>query len=130
MTPWQGNYQFFTAKEMQCKDNCGGLPPHDFMLKLETIRQEAGFSFIVSSGFRCPIYNTVVSESGMGGPHTKGAVDIKVYGPRALRVVELAIKHGALGIGISQKGNVNNRFIHIDWADIPERGGNRAIWSY
>ena len=115
---------------MRCKCGCGGLPPHEFMVHLVDMREEAGFSFIISSGFRCSAYNQQVSSSGPEGPHTKGAADIKVYGERARRVVELAMKYGALGIGISQKGNMASRFIHVDWAVIPARGGQKAFWSY
>jgi uncharacterized protein YcbK (DUF882 family) len=94
------------------------------------MREEAQFPFIISSGYRCPAYNQQVSSSGPEGPHTKGAADVKVYGERARRVVELAIKYGALGIGISQKGATASRFIHIDWAVIDARGGLKAFWSY
>jgi len=130
MTPWQGGYKYFSAAEMECKCGCGGLPSHELMVFLMDMREEAQFSFPISSGYRCPEYNQQVSSSGPDGPHTQAAADIKVYGERAREVVKLAIKYGAEGIGISQKGIMKSRFIHVDKAVIPARGGQKAFWSY
>jgi len=107
---------------------CGGLPEHEMMLCLESMREEAGFPFLVSSGYRCPEHNQRVSNSGRDGPHTTGlAVDIKVYGARALRMIELALKHEALGIGLHQKGPFSGRYIHLDWVT---KRPEKMIWSY
>ncbi len=95
----------FSENEMKCKGSgdCKMVP--EFMEALESIRVELDKPLIVSSGYRCPEYNDEVSSSGLTGPHTTGrAVDVVVNGGDALKVVELAIKHGMTGIGVSQKG--------------------------
>lgn len=123
---WEGS-PFFTQKELECKCGCKGLPKLDFIEKLVTIRSECNFSFIVTSGFRCPEHNLKVSTTGDNGPHTQGrAVDIAVYGSRALTLIKIALKHGFTGIGVKQNGFHSGRFIHLD--DLTE---NRPyIWSY
>jgi uncharacterized protein YcbK (DUF882 family) len=64
---------------------------------------------------------------GKGGRHTQGvAVDCLVYGEDALDLISLALKHGFNGIGVSQKGDFNSRFIHLDI----RQESSPAIWSY
>lgn len=101
-----------------------------FMEQLHYMRAEAGFPFIISSGFRCPEYNSLVSDSGLNGPHTKGAADIKVYGERALKVIELGMKYGMTGIGVGQKGPYITRFIHVDNMKADALHPRPWIWSY
>lgn len=99
----------------------------DFMLLLDRIRRTYGGPMVVTSGYRCPEYNTKVSSTGATGPHTTGrAVDIHVVGDEALRLIGAAIAEGATGIGVAQKGSWSGRFIHIDNLD-----ENRPwAWSY
>lgn len=125
---WKGGYPFFNEEELECKCACGMLPQHELMVHLVDMREEAGFPFIISSGARCAEHNKKVSNTGPNGPHVQGlAVDIKVYGARALRVIELALKYGATGVGVSQKGPYSSRYIHVDW--VPGRT-EKTIWSY
>lgn len=125
------DYPYFSQEEMRCKCGCGGLPKDAFMKRLVTIREEADFPFIITSGFRCPLYNEEVATSGSHGPHTKGvAADIKVHGNDALRLVYLAVKHGMTGIGVSQKGTLGSRYIHLDCLDNNGTVQRPWIWSY
>ena len=115
----------FSRAEMRCK--CGNCREdemdEEFMRMLQELRNELG-PLRISSGRRCEEHNR---NSG-GYPksaHLQGqGSDIQIYGPRALAVVEKARKLGFSGIGISQKGEHKNRFIHID--TLPRT----AIWSY
>ena len=53
------------------------------------------------------------------------ACDVAVTGEQALKVIEIALKHGIKRIGVNQKGQ--SRFIHLDIADsLPQP----TIWSY
>lgn len=123
------NYPHFTKKEMACHCGCGLLPLPWFMGILEEIREEAGFPFIISSAARCAAYNQQVSDTGPYGPHTHlTAVDVRIYGKRAIKLVELALKYKATGIGVSQKGLKEDRFIHIDF--MPLNDLRPWIWSY
>lgn len=124
---WRGGYKQFPEQEMACRCGCGLLPRHSFMLWLTGVRVEANFPFIISSGARCAFHNRRVSKSGRSGPHVLLlAGDIVVAGPRAYRLIEIAIKHGVMGIGIMQKGDWNTRFIHLDMIPRTEP----LIWSY
>jgi len=116
---------------MSCKCGCGGLPRADFMHRLISIREEAVYEMPISSGFRCPLYNKKVSTSGLNGPHTLGlAADVRVFGYRALRLIELARKEGMTGFGVSQKGAFEQRFIHLDCVEASGSFPRPTMWSY
>lgn len=120
----------FTRAELSCKC-CGEMRLSEaFVNKLEALRVDAGFPFHISSGYRCPKHNQAVSSTGARGPHTRDAVDVRIYGERAHRLVGLATKHGFSGIGVSQKGPQGSRFIHLD--DLPNGPDSPRpwIWSY
>ena len=123
-------WQYFTDDELRCKGHncCGGEVMMDatFMYKLDSMRRNAGFPFIVTSGYRCPDYNDKISSTGRDGPHTTGkAVDIAVRGTQAHTVLKLALASGITGVGVDQKGE--SRFIHLD--SLTE-GTRPWVWSY
>jgi len=114
-------YNFFPFSELACQKGhcpyCGGKADmdHEFMELLVDMRVEAGFPFPLSSAYRCPEYNSRVSDTGRNGPHTTGkSVDVKVYGKRAHRLMCIALASGITGIGIMQKGPHEGRFLHLD----------------
>jgi uncharacterized protein YcbK (DUF882 family) len=119
----------FTENELKCKGGCGRAEMDaDFMVKLEQIREYLGKPMLLSSAYRCPDYNKNVSSTGENGPHTTGkAVDILCYGNDALELINLVTDVGINGLGISQKGSLSSRFIHIDDIEV----GNRPwVWTY
>jgi zinc D-Ala-D-Ala carboxypeptidase len=121
------SWKHFTSAEMSCL--CCGEEHMDenFMEKLEAIREECGFPFKISSAYRCEKHNIRVGGK-TGSAHSKGhAVDIVVNGANALMLVSIAKKHGFTGIGVSQRGPHNVRFIHLD--DMTT-GLRPYIWSY
>lgn len=125
----ESRWQYFTVEELQCRC-CGQMHMDDeFMRHVVALRRELGFPFIVTSAYRCPAHNAVVSSTGASGPHTTGmAIDIAVSGRDALRLLEAALNtHYFTGAGIHQKGN--GRFIHLDALRGPEYP-RPAIWSY
>lgn len=127
------DYPFFKAAELSCKcHECdGGSMDEGFMGCLIAMRNGAQFPFHISSGYRCPDHNERVSNTGRIGVHTTGcAVDIRCYGVRAMRVLELALKHGMTGIGVSQKGDTASRFIHVDYIVADRFIPRPALWSY
>ena len=100
----------------------------DFLLKLQEVRDKFDAVMHLSSGYRCPIWNVQVSKSGRKGPHTTGrAVDVKVSGKDALRLINVAIDCGMQGVGVKQNGEYALRFVHLD--DLTE-GVRPHIWSY
>lgn len=125
-------YEFFTAKELMCKcqrKHTTGMNP-EFMTKLVALRKHLKFSIPISSAYRCPLHNQEVSNTGPDGPHTTGrAIDASVYGPKAFELVVSAFNFRFTGIGVSQKGSVDARFIHLD--DLTEMPHPRPwVWSY
>ena len=127
----------FTLHEMACRGTdcqgtgvgcgtCEMVPA--FMDLLQQIRNEYGKPMIVTSGYRCPAHNAKVSTTGKNGPHVLGeAVDIKVYGRDAHRLIKIAIAYGMTGIGVKQHGPHDGRFVHLDTL----QGETRPwIWSY
>ena len=126
MSEWK--WKNFTEAEFKCKcGNCdGGQMIAEFMDKLQALRDAYGKAMPVSSGYRCPAYNTKVSATGPSGPHTTGrAADITVRGKDAFTILKLAFFGSFTGIGVNQKGAT--RFIHLDDLSHPPRPN---VWSY
>jgi uncharacterized protein YcbK (DUF882 family) len=119
----------FTEAEMRCKGTGRCLMDPAFMDRLEALRQAFAKPMPITSGYRAPEYNVRVSSTGLDGPHTTGrAVDVRVTGADALRLVSLAVAHGFTGIGVSQKGGA--RFIHLDDLTPGGRHPRPTLWSY
>ena len=133
----------FTVSECNCNETLklpwdDGIDQDEFMAFLtlmEEIRKEWGSRpIVVRSFYRSPEFNNKVSSTGFDGPHTgkKGgfAIDVGVSGGSALdlikcaREVNLTNVQPIQGIGISQKGPHDKRFIHLD--NLPRK----ALWSY
>ena len=129
-SPWK----FFSMEELRCRCGCGRADMNaDFMEKVVKLRLHYGFPMIISSAFRCPDHNNKVSSTGKTGPHTTGhAMDIKVYGERALLLFRKAQELNLFtGFGVSQKGDISGRFIHLDDLIPAEAGSPRPwLWTY
>ena len=114
----------FSRAEMRCKCGCGlAHMDENFMKMLQSVRDKLG-PLSITSGVRCEKHN---KDSG-GYPksahlQSMGA-DIRIYGPRALALVDHARRVGFSGIGIKQRGEHKHRFIHLDI--LPRQ----ALWSY
>jgi zinc D-Ala-D-Ala carboxypeptidase len=122
----------FSVAELQC--SCCGLSDMDpdFMKILQNIRDEMKRPLKISSGVRCAKRNAQVSSTGSNGPHVPrkngtAASDILIAGADALRMIDIARKHGVSGVGISQRGPHNRRFIHLDTITDHPRP---TMWSY
>lgn len=98
-----------------------------FMEQIVHLREELGFGFVVTSSYRCPDHPVEARKSSPGAHTTGKAMDIKVSGKRALLLLEAALRRGFIGIGVNQKGDHSQRFIHLDmWNE----GPRPAVWSY
>ncbi len=121
---------YFKPSEFQCHCGCGGTLQDEIISRLVNIREEAGFPIIITSAYRCPAYNAKVSSSGFTGPHTTGrAVDIKTTGEQGLLLLKLALKHSAVGIGVSLNTK-SSKFLHVDWCVTSEKIVRPQLWSY
>ena len=125
----------FSSGEMMCSCGCGedSMDP-DFMSILQNIRDEMQRPLRISSGVRCAKRNMQVSSTGKNGPHVPRitgtmASDILIAGADALRLIDIARKHGISGVGISQRGAHAKRFIHIDTLS-DDKHPRPTMWSY
>ena len=75
---WDPSWENFKPEEFQCS-HCQALMIHsDIMDLLQEAREELG-PMSITSGYRCGVHNSLVSKTGLKGPHTTGkAVDISV----------------------------------------------------
>lgn len=117
-----GRYANFSKEEFDCQETGENEMQHDFMVKLQSLRDVFGQPMVVSSGYRSPSHSIEARKSSPG-THAQGiAVDIAVDREDAVRLLRLALSMGFTGIGIQQKGL--GRFIHLDTRKNP------TIWSY
>ena len=131
MSRWR-YFSYETDPKLACSC-CGerGMDP-DFMDALDDFRHATGIPMAISSGYRCPQYNSQVSSTGSDGPHTTGrAVDIQLVGDKVFYVLKLLEDFGFTGIGLAQKGKHSSRFLHIDNLKDHETSGPRPwVWTY
>lgn len=123
MSDWKS----FTDEELNC--HCCGeentsLEFRELMDEIQEMRDELGFPFPVTSAYRCKDH-PIEAKKDKFGAHNIAAIDINVYGEKAVRLIELALQKGFTGIGVNQTGPYKQRFIHLDMRD-----GPRTIWSY
>ena len=124
----RGRWPNFTPREFACRGTGRLLVAPALLDALEALRARLGRPLAVSSGYRAPEHNRLVSSTGPAGPHTTGlAADIAIDGEAALRLVGHAVALGFTGIGVSQKGA--GRFIHLDLLSGPAFP-RPTIWSY
>jgi len=115
-TPWPNFY----CNELMCHcGECGAesskkISP-DLMNVIQELRNRCMFPLPINSAYRCPKH-PIESRKKKLGAHTQGlAVDIRVNGYKAWKVLMLAMQMGCFtGVGINQKGSRNARFIHLD----------------
>jgi len=120
-------YKYFTEDELKCSHTGECKMDKDFMKVLDEIREECGFAFVITSGYRSPEHPIEAKKSRPGAHASGKAVDILVHMEQAYKVVEVALRFGIKRIGVSQKGDVGARFIHLD---MDETRAAPRIWSY
>ena len=123
-------WEYFSVDELKCKGTDECEMDEGFMKKLEALRYEFNEPMIVSSGYRHESYNQVIGGA-KNSPHLYGkAVDIVISGKSAYRLMKLSIEHGFTGIGVSQRGPHEKRFLHIDTMENRDTHPRPWIWSY
>jgi len=122
----------FSTNEMMCHCGCKDSEmDEDFMKILQHIREEMQRPLAISSAARCSSWNEQVSSTGKNGPHVfRKAADILISGADAMRLFDIARKHGISGIGLSQKGNHGKRFIHLDVLSADDGHPRPTVWTY
>ena len=122
----------FSTNEMMCHCGCKDSDmDEDFMKILQHIREEMQRPLAISSAARCSSWNEQVSSTGKNGPHVfRKAADILISGADAMRLFDIARKHGISGIGLSQKGNHGKRLIHLDVLSADDGHPRPTVWTY
>jgi len=123
-------WEYFSVDELKCKgtDECN--MDEGFMERLVTLRHKFNKPMVISSGYRSSSYNQVIGGA-RNSPHLYGkAVDVLVSGKAAHKLIGLAIQHGFTGIGVSQRGSHESRFLHLDTMDNSDIHPRPWVWSY
>lgn len=119
------------ATEWACHGTGKIVIETEFLDLFEKLRRMMGAPLIITSGYRSPEYNARVSESGLDGPHTHAkAIDIRIYGESAYALIRLALELGYTGVGLSQKGTLEKRFVHLDTLRRADGFARPTFWSY
>ena len=116
--------RYFKLSDFDCQETGKNEMNEDFLIKLDDLRHECGFPFIVTSGYRSPTHSIEAKKVKAGskaGTHAQGiASDIRIHnGAEGFVIVSKAIKMGFKGIGVAKT------FIHLD-----VRKTMPVIWSY
>lgn len=124
MLHWQ-DLRYFRPHEFACRCGCSRGPGEmdmDFLLRLDRARLEAGFPFVVTSGFRCEEHNRAVGGV-VNSSHLEGlAADIELPEDGALRhrmMAAMLRNFLRVGLGID--------FVHVD-VDVTKPFP--AFWRY
>ncbi len=126
----ESNWEFFSREELACRGTGECNMDENFMEKLVTLRTAYDNPMILSSAYRSPEHNANIGGA-KNSPHIYGkAVDVLCYGRDAYNLLSLALQLGFTGIGISQKGDVSKRFIHIDTMERSDIHMRPTLWSY
>jgi len=112
--------EYFMRKDFDCQETGNNEMSDYFLEKLDDLRHECGFPFIVTSGYRDPSHS-IEAKKSKPGKHSKGiAADIRIRnGAEGYKIVSEAIKAGFTGIGVAKT------FIHVD-----TRESTPVIWCY
>ena len=120
----------FSESELACSCCGKNEMTQETVDALQALRESIGKPLRLSSAYRCPEHNSKVSSTGKSGPHTTGmAIDIACSGKDAWELLSFAMIRSKVwkGIGVSQKGKHESRFIHLDTIEADNRPW---IWSY
>ena len=114
-------YKFFRLEEFNCTHTNRNEMDHEFLVKLDELRERVGFPFVITSGYRDATHPAEARKAEPGtGYHCQGlAADIKVSnGFERMNIVHEAIKMG-FSIGVART------FVHVD-----DRKTTPVMWTY
>jgi len=113
-------YRYFSKEEFVCQHTGRNEIKEDLLFRLDFLREECGFPFVITSGYRDSSH-PVEARKARPGTHSQGiAADIKVTnGFERRMLVKQALKFGFSGIGVA-KGCV-----HVD-----VRKTSPVLWAY
>jgi hypothetical protein len=90
-------YKYFSIDELKCQ-HCGEHNMDEsFMVKIEALRQDLDFPFVVTSAYRCKDHIIERKKKAPGAHSTGHALDIAVSGDQAYRLLREALNVGMTG---------------------------------
>lgn len=112
--------KYFNIREFDCSHTTKNKMDDAFLLKLDQLREECGFPFVITSGYRDATH-PYEAKKETPGLHSQGkAADIRVSnGFERMNVVHNALKLGFNGIGVAKE------FVHVDTRDTTP-----VMWTY
>ena len=112
--------KYFRLEEFNCTHTNNNEMDKAFLAKLDTLREECGFPFVITSGYRDPSHPSEARKE-KPGTHSQGiACDIRVNnGVERMNIVHNALKLGFGGIGVARS------FVHVDTRDTTP-----VMWTY
>ena len=112
--------RYFKLSDFDCQETGNNEMSEEFLEKLDDLRHECGFPFIITSGYRDPSHS-IEARKAKAGTHARGiASDIRINnGNEAYDIIKNAQSMGFTGIGLAKS------FVHVDI-----RKGMPVIWSY
>lgn len=117
-------YPNFSKAEFDCKHTGENNMQHEFMQKLQRIRQVFGKPLTITSGFRSKRHPIEARKTNSNGEHTQGnCADIACTNSAdRYQLIQLALANGITRIGIAKN------FLHLG---IGGKGlPNNVIWEY
>lgn len=124
---------YFSREELSCqhcgKDNFS----EDALNAYNAMRHECGFPWVITSAYRCeehPIEKAKIAKGRNPGAHTRGtAIDVHYHDDdELLTILKTALNCGVKRVGINDKGEQRQRFVHLDF-DEPN-SPSPAFWLY
>ena len=113
------NFKYFKLSDFNCLQTGENEMDEAFIRKLDKLREECGFPFNITSGYRSPNHS-IEKAKKIAGTHASGiAADIKVSGGAQ----RLAIVKHASAMGMSV--GVAKTFVHVDTRKTPA-----MCWCY
>ena len=112
--------KYFKREEFNCTHTNKNEMDDAFLAKLDQLREECGFPFRITSGYRDPSHPNEARKE-KPGTHSQGiAADIAVSnGFERMNIVHNALKLGFGGVGVAKS------FVHVD-----TRTTTPVMWTY
>ena len=124
------NFRYFSDDEFVSIGSDASRMSVDFMDRLSSLRGEINQPLPLTSAWRSEGRNRQVGGAEKSSHLYGRAVDLRVHGDTAYRVVAMAKRYGFTGVGIHQRGIVQGRFIHLDDMEFAAGRPRPTIWSY
>jgi len=112
--------KYFNREEFNCTHTNKNEMDDAFLEKLDQLREECGFPFRITSGYRDETHPNEARKE-KPGTHNQGiAADIAVSnGFERMNIVQNALKLGFGGVGVAKS------FVHVD-----TRTTTPVMWTY